>query len=133
MHILTCNYNLHIDSLLSRAPIVDCTCTFLEYARIMGTLNVSLVNSIFDSLIILLFLYELEVWGSEYQGKYLDRMDAFFRRAYRFDYTHKISLISDEIKNRDSKLLNRITGDTGHVLYDLLPPNVIQGSYAFLD
>ena len=25
-------------------------------------------------------------------------------------------------KNRDSDLFNRITSDTGHVLYDLLPP-----------
>lgn len=99
----------------------------------MGTLNVSLVNSIFDSLIILLFLYGLEVRGSEYQGKYLDRIDAFFRRAYRFDYTHKISLISDEIKNGDSKLLNRITSDTGHVLYDLLPPKRNTGFVRFLD
>ena len=62
------------------------------------------------------------MWGSEYQGKYPDRIDTFFRRAYRFDYTNKIILISNVIKNRDSKLLNRITSDTGHVLYDLLPP-----------
>ena len=31
-------------------------------------------------------------------------------------------MISDVIKNRDSNLFNRITSDTGHVLYDLFPP-----------
>ena len=36
------------------------------------------------------------------------------------DSTDKIFLISDVIKNRD--LFNRITSDTGHVLYDLLLP-----------
>ena len=48
----------------------------------------------------------------------------FFRRAFHFGYTNKISLISDVIKNRGSDLFNRITNDTGHVhvLYDLLPP-----------
>jgi len=69
-----------------------------------------------------LFLYGLEVWGSAYQGKYLDQIDTFFRRAYRFSYTNKIILISDVIKDRDSDLFKRITSDTGHVLYDLLPP-----------
>ena len=62
------------------------------------------------------------MWRSAYQGKYLDRIDTFFRRAYRFGYTNTITLISDVIKNRDSDLFNRITSDTGHVLYDLLPP-----------
>ena len=80
------------------------------------------LSKLFNSLIMSLFLYGLEVWGSAYQGKYLDRIDTFFRRAYRFGYTNKITLISDVIKNRDSDLFNRITSDTGHVLYDLLPP-----------
>ena len=62
------------------------------------------------------------MWGSVFQGKYLDRIDTFIRRAYRFGYTDKIILISDVIKNRDSNLFNRIASDTGHALYDLLPP-----------
>ena len=36
-------------------------------------------------------------------------------------YTNKIILISEVIKSRESDLFNRITSDTGHVLYDLLP------------
>ena len=64
-----------------------------------------------------LFLYGLEVWASAYQRKYLDRIDTFFRRAYRFGYTTKIILISDVITNRDSDLFNRITNDTGHADY----------------
>ena len=69
-----------------------------------------------------LFLYGLEVWASAYQRKYLDRIDPFFRRAYRFGYTNKIILISDIITSRDSDLFNRIISDAGHVLYNLLPP-----------
>ena len=69
-----------------------------------------------------LFLYGLEVWGSAYQRKCLDRIDTFFRPACRFGYTSKILLISDIIMNRDSDLFNRITSDTGHVSYNLLPP-----------
>ena len=32
--------------------------------------------------------------------------------------------ISDVIKNRDRDLFNRITSDSGHVLFDLLPPKL---------
>ena len=61
--------------------------------------------------------------GLAFQGNYLDRIDSFITRAYRFAYTDKIFLISDVIKNRDRDLFNRITSDSGHVLFDLLPPN----------
>ena len=69
-----------------------------------------------------LFLYGLEVLAFAYQRKYLDRIDTFFRRACRFGYTNKIILISDIITSSDSDLFNRIISDTGHVLYNLLPP-----------
>ena len=113
-----CNWDLHVDSLLSRAAsrlYILRVCKYYGYPK-------DQLSKLFDSLIMSLFLYGLEVWGSAYQGKYLDRIDTFFRRAYRFGYTNKITLISDVIKNRDSDLFNRITSDTGHVLYDLLPP-----------
>lgn len=113
-----CNWDLHVDSLLSRAAsrlYILRVCKYYGYTK-------DQLSKLFDSLIMSLFLYGLEVWGSAYQGKYLDRIDTFFRRAYRFGYTNKIILISDVIKNRDSDLFKRITSDTGHVLYDLLPP-----------
>ena len=61
------------------------------------------------------------MWCSASQGKYLDRVDIFVRRPYRFGFTDKIILISEVIKNRDRDLLNRIISDTDHVLYDMFP------------
>ena len=113
-----CNWDLQFDSLLSRAAS---RLYILRVYKYYGYTKDQL-SKLFDSLIMSLFLYGLEVWGSAYQGKYLDRIDTFFRQAYRFGYTHKIILISDVIKYRDSDLFNSITSDTGHVLYDLLPP-----------
>ena len=66
-----------------------------------------------------LFLYGLEVRCSASQGKYLDRIDIFIRRPYRFGFTDKVILISEVIKNRGRDLLNRITSDTDHVLYHM--------------
>ena len=78
---------------------------------------------IVKSLKMSVFLYGLEVWGSAFQGRYLDRIDTFIRRTYRFGYTNKIILFSDVIKNRDSVCLREsLSSDTGHILYDLLSP-----------
>ena len=60
---------------------------------------------IVKSLKMSVFLYGLEVWGSAFQGRYLDRIDTFIKRTYRFGYTNKIILFSDVIKNRDSVCL----------------------------
>ena len=61
------------------------------------------------------------MWCSASQGKYLDRIDIFVRRLYRFGFTDKVILISEVIKNRDRDLLNSIISDTDHVLYDMFP------------
>ena len=62
------------------------------------------------------------MWGAAFQGEYLDRIDSFIRRGYRFGYTNKFFFKSDVIKNRERDLFNRITSDSGHVLFNLLPP-----------
>ena len=76
-----CNWDLHVDSLLSRGK-------YYGYSK-------DQLSKLFHSLIISLFLYGLEVWASAFQRKYLDQIDTFFRRPYRFGYTNKIILISD--------------------------------------
>ena len=69
-----------------------------------------------------LFLYGIEIWGAAYQGKYLDRIDKFFKRAFRFGYTNNLYAIAEVIRNRDCKLWNTITDTPSHPLYQLLPP-----------
>ena len=61
-----CNWDLHVDSLLSRASSRLC---ILRVCRYYGYTKDQL-SKVFDSLIMSLFLYGLEVWGSAYQGKY---------------------------------------------------------------
>ena len=61
-----------------------------------------------------LFLYGIEIWGAAYQGKYLDRIDKFFKRAFRFGYTNNLYAIAEVIRNRDCKLWNSITDTRSH-------------------
>ena len=69
-----------------------------------------------------LFLYGIEIWGAAYQGKYLDRIDRFFKRAFRFGYTNNLYVIADVIRHRDCKLWNTIIDTPSHPLHQLLTP-----------
>ncbi len=55
------------------------------------------------------------------QNKYLQRIDKFFRRAYRFGYTLKEYKISQLIEEKDKALFAKIVNDPDHVLHNLLP------------
>ena len=79
------------------------------------------LNILFESLILSLFYYGIEVWGSAIQNKYLQRIDKFFRRAYKFGYTLKEYKISHLVEKRDKSLFAKIVNDSDHILYDLLP------------
>jgi hypothetical protein len=68
-----------------------------------------------------LFYYCIEVWGSAIQNKYLDRIDKFFRRAYRYEYTTKSVKISEVIEERDRRLFRKIVSNPEHALNELLP------------
>jgi hypothetical protein len=79
------------------------------------------LSYLFDSIIISLFLYRIEIWGSALQNKYLERIDKFFKRAYRYEYVLKEYKMSELIETRDRILFNRILDNPEHILYELLP------------
>ena len=68
-----CNWDTHIDSLQHRAAsrlYILGVCKFYGYSD-------HELTSLFDSLIMSLFLYAIEVWGCAFQGKYISRFDKF--------------------------------------------------------
>ena len=76
------------------------------------------LNKLFDSLVISLFAYGIEVWGSACQ-KYLDRMDTFCTRAYRYGYTTKADFnILTLIEEKDRSLFNKMITTKDHPLQD---------------
>ena len=74
-----CSWDLHVDSVLSTASN---RMYILRVCRFMVTPKINLVN-LFDSLIMSLFYYVIEICGSAMQIKYLERIDRLFRRAHR--------------------------------------------------
>ena len=113
-----CNWDTHIDSLLQKAGSrMYILRVFKFYGFPMKDLEM-----LFNSLIVSLFFYAIEVWGGAFQSKYLSRIDNFFKRAVRYGYTTKALTINDIINDRDMKLWKSITDNSNHCLYDLLPP-----------
>ena len=81
-----CCWDLHVDNLIAKASsrlYILRVCKFYAYGYSQDQLN-----KLLDSLILSLFAYGLEVWGSACK-KYLDRIDNFCKRAYRYGYTAK--------------------------------------------
>ena len=50
----------------------------------MGTVKINSID--YESLIMSVFKYGIEVWAAGYKGKTLDRIDGFIKRAARFSY-----------------------------------------------
>ena len=80
------DWDLHVENLLRKASSRLYFCKYFGYPK--GQLT-----KLFDLLIMSLFLYGIEIWGAAYQGKYLDRIDRFFKRAFRFGYTNNLYVI----------------------------------------
>jgi hypothetical protein len=66
------------------------------------------LNLLFETLILTLF-------------HYLQRIDKFLRRAYRFGYTLKEYKISQLVEEKDKALFAKIVEDPDHALHNLLP------------
>ena len=106
-----CCWDLHVDSLLSTASsrmYILRVCRFYGYSK-------DQLSKLFDSHIMSLFYYGIEIWGSALQIKYLERIDRFFRRAHRYGYTSKIIKMSCLIEDRDRILFEKIINDPEHV------------------
>ena len=79
------------------------------------------LDLLFQSLIISVFTYAIEVRGCCYHDKYLKRIDKLIARAFKSGYCLKKYSICDILTTRDSKLWIKITSNT-IALDDLLPP-----------
>ena len=115
------NWDTHIDYLLSNAS------SRLHIIRICKYYGYSIesLDLLFQSLIVAVFTYTIEVWGCAFCSKYLSRIDKLFARCYKLRYCLRQHSILDIRRNRDMKLWQRISS-TNTALSDLLPPQRTQ-------
>ena len=121
LHAKNC-WDLHVENLLSKAGSrMYILRAIVEYASRMAIPRIMHLSKLFETLIISLFCYGIEVWGSALLKKYLERIDKFFRLAHRYGYVSKEYKMSELIEEQDKTLFHKIMNDPDHALYDLLP------------
>ena len=102
-------WDLHqVDNLLSRASSPGNV--HFENMQIVWLYSKKQLTILFDALIMPLFSYVIEVWGSALEKKYLERID-----TYRYGYTTKSVQIIDVIIRKNMQYPRP-------PLYELLPP-----------
>ena len=79
------------------------------------------LHHVCQAVIISRILYALPAWGGSLTASSKHRIDGFFRRLYRCDYTDLEFSIEQLLGNADSTLFRKILS-TGHCLHHLLPP-----------
>ena len=112
-----CNWDVQFENMLSKAS------SRLYILRVCKYYGFSLqeLTLLFDSLIMSLFTYAIEVWASAHYSKYLSHIDKFCKRALRYGYTSKYTPIMDVIRMKDRLLWDEITSDSANPLHELLP------------
>ena len=119
----TCNWAMHFHKLISKASsrmYIIRVCKFYGLSR-------KQLDLLFDSLIMSVLTYGVELWGCAYYNKYLSQIDKLVGRACKYGYTSKSYSIKDIIHSRDKKLWDKVTSDANNPLHELLP-NGLEGS-----
>ena len=91
------NWDKQFDTLLSKASsrlYILRLCKFYGY-------SLNELTTLYNSLIMSLFNFGIEVWGAAFNANYLSRIDKFNKRAYKYGYTSNLITINDKIKERD--------------------------------
>ena len=99
-----CNWDMQVDNILTKAAS---RMYILRVCRLYGYTKENL-KILFESPSLSLFYYGIETWGSAIQNKYLQRLDKFFRRVYKFGYTLKEYKISHLVEEGDKSLFYTI-------------------------
>ena len=84
------NWDTHIDYLLSKASSRLCIIRICKYYGY----SIENLDLLFQSLILSVFTYAIEVWGCAFYSKYLSRIDKLFARCYKLGYCLKQHSIS---------------------------------------
>ena len=85
------NWDTHIEYLLTKANsrlYILKICKYYKY-------SINNLDLLFQSLILSIFNYAIEVWGCAFYRKYLSRINKFFARCFKFGYCSKQYSIID--------------------------------------
>jgi hypothetical protein len=100
-----CNWDLHFEEMLKKA---NGRMYIMRVCKYYG-LSIKKLDLLFGRLIMSIFIFAIELWGCAYDGKYLNQIDKFIKRAHKNGYISKRTHIKEIRDKRDKKLWNKIT------------------------
>lgn len=112
-----CKWDLHFEEMLRKASR---RMYIMRVCKYYG-LPIKQLDILFNSLIMSIFTYAIELWGCAFYSKYINQIDKFINRAYRNGYISKKLNIMEISNKRDKKLWNKITLNEDNALQELLP------------
>lgn len=74
------------------------------------------------AIVISRLMYALPAWGGFLSAELRNRINCFLRRLNRYGFTDSLYTIEQLLANADLKLFRKITDNSSHCLYHLLPP-----------
>ena len=81
-----CNWDLHFEEMLKKKA--SGRMYIMRVCKYYGLLLEQL-DFLFDSLIMSIFTFAIELWGCAYESKYLNQIDKFIKRAHGNCYISK--------------------------------------------
>ena len=110
----------HVDNVLS-----SCSQS-LHALRILRSRSLpdNLIHNVFSATIMSKLTYCSPAWRGFMRSVETDRMNAFLRKAIKFNYCPALTPpINETLDKIDAKFFNSITTNSHHVLHHLLPPS----------
>ena len=114
------NWDMHFDQLINKA---NSRMHIMRVCKYYG-MTVEQLDLLFNSLIMSVLTYGIELWGCVYYDKYLKQIDKFVSRACKYGYTSKGYSMKEIICSRDKKLWDKVTSNVNNPLHELLPNNL---------
>ena len=111
------NWDRHFEEMLKKA---SGRMYILRVCKYYGFTTKQL-ELLFQSLIMSLFTFGIELWGGASYTKYISQIDKFVNRAYRNGYVTEKSNFREIINKRDKRLWKKILNDDHNALRELLP------------
>ena len=112
-----CNWDLHFEEMLRKA---SGRMYIMRVCKYYG-LSLEQLDLLFDSLIMSIFTFAIELWGCAYESKYLNQIDKFIKHARKNGYISKRIFIKEIREKRDKRLWRKITLADKNALLELLP------------
>ncbi len=111
------NWDRHFEEMLKKASGRMYILRVCEYYGF----TTKQLELLFQSLIMSLFTFGIELWGGASYTKYISQIDKFVNRVYRNGYVTEKSNFREIINKRDKRLWKKILDDDHNALRELLP------------